>query len=197
MFSRSRFALGLTLLLTLFTSVTVFAKGSYAFITIDGPDLKESIRSTDPALTSDFFTFAEFYQNETEAPADPGAGYEITRYYVDGGREVVFDRLHYYPDTGFVYYDGLVNGSSEYDKKWYPAKPEVKAVFAAALTSPTNPVTKSDPSTSQSQPVETSPLIDPTLSTTGDRRPLLVAGIASLVVIALLVYFRRRSLAHS
>jgi hypothetical protein len=197
MFSRSRFALGLTLLLTLLTSVTVFAKGSYAFITIDGPDLKEPIRSTDLALTSDFFSFAEFYQNATDAPADPGVGYEITRYYVDGGREVAFDRLHYYPDTGYVYYDGFVNGSSEYDRKWYPAKPEVKAVFAAALTSTANPVAKSDPSVSQSQPVETSPLLDPTMSTTGDRRPLLVIGSASLIVIALLVYFRRRSLAHS
>jgi hypothetical protein len=187
----------LTLLLTLLTSVTVFAKGSYAFITIDGPDLKEPIRSTDPALTSDFFTFAEFYQNETEAPADPGAGYEVTRYYVDAGQEVKFDRLHYYPDTGYVYYDGLVNGSSEYDRKWYPAKPEVKDVFAAALSSAANPVTKSEPSVSQSQPVQSSPLIDPTLSATGDRRVLLVAGVASLIAITLLVYFRRRSLVHS
>jgi len=134
MFSRIRNALGLATLLTVITSVAVFAKGGFSFISITGPNLKDAVRVTDPALTTDFFAFADFFQHKTETPANPGAGYEITRYYVDGGRETAFDRLHYYPDTGFVYYDGIVNGSSEYDSKWYTAKPEIKTVFESALS---------------------------------------------------------------
>jgi hypothetical protein len=44
-----------------------------------------------------------------------------------------FDQLHYYPYTGYVYYDGLVNGSSEYDGKWYAATPSAEEPFRAAL----------------------------------------------------------------
>jgi hypothetical protein len=133
MFSRIRIAAGLALMLTLFTFISVFAKGSFAFISITRPDLKEAVRISDPALTADFFTFADFFRSRTEAPADPGVGYEITRYYVEGSQESAFDKLHYYPDTGFVYYDGIVNGSSEYDGKWYTAKPDLKTIFEAAL----------------------------------------------------------------
>jgi hypothetical protein len=134
MFSRIRIAVGLALLFALFTSVAVLAKGSFAFIRVTGPDLKETVQISDPALTADFFTFADFFQNQTEVPADPGAGYEITRYYADGGSEAVFDKLHYYPDLGLVYYDGIVNGSSEYDGKWYTAKPDVKTIFENTLS---------------------------------------------------------------
>ncbi len=117
MFSRIRTALGLALLLTLMISITVLAKGNFSFITISGPNLKETIRSTDPALVTDFFAFADFSRTPVEAPANPGVGYEITRFYIDAGSESAFDKLHYYPETGFVYFDGLVGGSSEYDGK--------------------------------------------------------------------------------
>jgi hypothetical protein len=133
MFSRIQIALVLALLLTLLTSITVFAKGSFSFIEITGAKLKDEVRLSDPALTTDFFTFADFYRNKTETPIDPGVGYEITRYYLDGSREIAFDKFHYYPDTGFVYYDGIVNGSSEYDGKWYTAQPEIKSTFETAL----------------------------------------------------------------
>jgi len=133
MFSRIRIALGLSLLLTLFTSVTVFAKGGFTFITVTGAKLTDEVRISDPSLTQDFFIFADFYRNKTEAPVEPGMSYEITRYYVDGKTESAFDRLHYYPETGFIYYDGIVNGSSEYDGKWYTAQPEIKSTFETAL----------------------------------------------------------------
>src|SRR5262245_9542545 len=119
MFPRIRIALGLALLLTLFTFITVWAKGSFSFIAITGAKLTGEVRISDPALTNDFFTFADFYQDEAKAPIDPGVGYEITRYYANGNTGTAFDRLHYYPETGFVYYDGIANGgSSEYDGKW-------------------------------------------------------------------------------
>ena len=126
-------AWGLALLAACIAAIPVLAKGGYAFITITGPDLKETVRTSDAALTEDFFAFADFYRDRVEAPADAGAGYEITRYYLDGGREIAFDRLHYYPAAGVVYYDGIVNGSSEYDRKWYAAKPEIKSIFENAV----------------------------------------------------------------
>jgi hypothetical protein len=133
MFSRFRITFGLALMLSLLTSSTVFAKGKFAFIVVTGAGLKDKVRFIDPSLTTDFFAFANFYRDKAEAPVDPGVGYEITRYYFDGDREIVFDKLHYYPETGYVYYDGVVNGSSEYDHKWYTAQPELKNTFETAL----------------------------------------------------------------
>jgi hypothetical protein len=190
MFSRIRSAIGFALILTLFTSMHVFAKGNFSFISITGKDLKEPVRLSDPALTADFFTFADFYQSKTKAPVDPGMNYEITRYYVDGNRESAFDKLHYYPDTGFVYYDGIVNGSSEYDGKWYIAKPEIKSVFETALSTQIRLVALgSEPSANAlvppSQPVQTRRAF---------AQPALVVSViaASLVLILALVFRRRR-----
>lgn len=133
MFSRIRNAVGLAFLLALITSMTVLAKGGFSFISITGPGIDEEIRATDLKLTEDFFAFADFYRDKVEAPKDPGVGYEIMRYYIDGKRETVFDQLHYYPSTGFVFYDGIVNGDSEYDGEWYSADPAVKTVFESTL----------------------------------------------------------------
>lgn len=126
-------AFGLATIMACLTVMTVSAKGGYSFLTIAGPDLPEAVRTSDPALAEDFFAFADFYRDRVESPADPGPGYEITRYYMDGAREIAFDRLHYYPATGFVYYDGIINGSSEYDRKWYTADPAVRSVFEEML----------------------------------------------------------------
>lgn len=134
MFSRIRIALGLALLVSLLTSITALAKGEFSFIAVAGGQLTAEVHLSDPVLTTDFFTFADFYQNKTETPVDPGIGYEITRYYINGQTETAFDRLHYYPETGFVYYDGIVNGSSEYDGKWYIAKSEIRSIFETALS---------------------------------------------------------------
>ena len=126
-------ALGLALLLALVTSNSVFAKGEFAFIGINGPGLDEEFRATDSQMTSDYFAFADFYRDKVQAPADPGDGYEITRYYVEANREIAFDQLHYYPEMGFVFYDGIVNGESEYDGEWYSANPAIKTIFEIAL----------------------------------------------------------------
>jgi hypothetical protein len=127
MLIRIRIAMAVCFLLTLTTSIPAFAKGGYSFIMILGPKLSDPVYSTDPALTTDFFAFAVFHESQIEAPSDPGTAYEITRYYT--APEKAFDRLHYYPETGFVYYDGIVNGSSEYDGKWYRANPAIKSIF--------------------------------------------------------------------
>lgn len=135
MFFRIRVSVLAALLFTFLTSITVLAKGDFSFITIIGANITEPMQVTDPALMTGFFAFADFFHDKTKAPADPGAGYEITRFYMNGSVAVPFDRLHYYPDAGLVYYDGIVNGSSEYDGKWYIAKSDIKAAFEKVLPS--------------------------------------------------------------
>jgi hypothetical protein len=170
-------------LLGLVSSITAFAKGGFDFITITGPDLKKGVRVTDTALTKDFFAFANFYEDKTEAPADPGVGYEITRHYIDGSREYIFDRLHYYPDTGFVYYDGIENGGSGYDDKWYTAKPETITILESALSVGTGsvaPLEKKEPVSASSQFQAENPIVQ---SSPADSRlqslPVLITVLAT------------------
>jgi hypothetical protein len=189
MFSRIRIAFGLALLLSLSTSVTAFAKGGFSFITISGPNIKETVRVTDTALITDFFTFANFYEDKIDASASPGVGYEITRYYIDGKREIAFDSLHYYPETGFVFYDGIINGESEYDGEWYTADPEIKTVFESALAAQIKPVTSvSQPQSvkpiEQAQPIAPVPQAQPFTT--------IVAVSAGLAVILVFAYWRRK-----
>lgn len=115
----------------------VFAKGKFDYIIVKGPGITGEINVTNPALTDDFFAFADFTQGEVPPPFDPGQGYQVVRVYVqtiDGKpQDVPFDQLHYYPYTGYVFYDGLANGVSEYDGKWYAANPATDAPFRAVL----------------------------------------------------------------
>ena len=198
MFSRFRIAVGLALLLTLLTSITALAKGGFSFISITGPELKEPIRISDRVFTEGFFAFADFYRDGTEAPADPGMGYEITRYYVVGSRESAFDKLHYYPETGFVYYDGIVNGSSEYDKKWYTAKPDLKTIFENALYTQIRLVDLGNPESAQAlvPPQSVNP-IDPTQQSQVFIQPQLILAITIAVISVMVlafIFWRRRSL---
>ncbi len=124
------FALALGMLL--FPTV-ILAKGSFDYIEVKGPGITGDIVITDPALTEDFFAFADFSAGAIPAPADPGQGYEIIRVYMVDEKDQPFDELHYYPYTGYVYYDGIAGGSSEYDGKWYVANPAADAPFRAAL----------------------------------------------------------------
>jgi hypothetical protein len=78
---------------------------------------------TGPALTSgydlsNFGSFADF-PTRTAAPLHPGPGYEVIRY----DNQTAWDHLRYYPGVagapGAAYYEGLFNGSSEYDDQWF------------------------------------------------------------------------------
>ena len=123
--------------LILLSTTFVFAKGDFDYITIKGPGITGEVNVTNPALTTDFFAFADFSKGAVDAPADPREGYQVVRVYVITENEkpspTPFDQLHYYPYTVFVYYDGLVSGSSEYDGKWYTANPSAEEPFRAAL----------------------------------------------------------------
>ncbi len=134
MVPRIRTASGLALLMMLTLTTTALAKGNFSFIGISGASLNSELRTSDRGLTADWFAFADFPAGGISAPAHPPeGGYVITRYYIDAGQVAAFDRLHYYPAAGLVYYDGLVGGRSEYDGKWYAAKPEIKTAFENAL----------------------------------------------------------------
>ena len=196
MFARMRSAFAIALLITFVSSTAVFAKGGFDFIAITGPNLKETIRITDIALTEDFFTFANFYEDKTGAPANPGVRYEITRHYVDGARDIIFDRLHYYPETGFVFYDGIENGESEYDGEWYTAKPEIKAVFEAALFGQAKsvaPVEKKQPVTSPSgSQAEDSMAPSQPAASNLDSLPIIIVAVATGLTALLVLALGRR-----
>ena len=199
MFTRNRAAFAISVLFSLLISISVFAKGGFDFISITGPNLKEAVRVSDTALTEDFFTFANFYEDKTKAPADAGEGYEILRYYVDGKREIVFDRLHYYPETGFVFYDGIENGESEYDDEWYIANPETKAVFESALSAQMASAAlseKQQPISSASQPDVSNAPSQSVPSGFPSLPVIIVLGASGITALLLFVFWRRKPAAR-
>lgn len=123
----------------LIPSTIALASGNFSYVTIDGPGLTDELNITDPALTSDFFIFADFTKGPIDPPAAPGEGYEVTRVYietVDNKPEAkAFDQLLYFPytDDGYVYYVGVSESTSEYDGKWFAANPAADEPFRAAL----------------------------------------------------------------
>lgn len=120
------------MLVLLFIPTIVLAKGPFDYIEVKGPGITGNIVITNPALT-DFFSFADFAAGSVAAPTDAGQGYEVVRVFMVDEKDQPFDMLHYYPYAGYVYYDGLANGGSEYDGKWYVAVPAANAPFRSAL----------------------------------------------------------------
>ena len=121
------------ILLVLIPSISALAKGDFTYITVSGPGITGDLTISNPTLTQNFFAFGDFSKGVVDAPADPGEGYRIIRSYVVDSKEAPFDSLQYYPYTGYVYYNGLGEGSSEYDKKWFIADPAAKEPFLSAL----------------------------------------------------------------
>jgi len=122
----------------LIPTMSAFAKGNFDYVTVRGPGITGELNITNPKLTQDFFIFADFTKGPIDPPADPGEGYEVVRVHVDYTNDkptpTPFDLLYYYPYSGYVYYQGLVGGSSEYDGKWYIANPDANDPFRGALT---------------------------------------------------------------
>jgi hypothetical protein len=118
------------LLCALLLPAAVGAKERFERVTIVEEGSSVAVQVTDAALL-DFFSFSEFPAQILAHPPKPTTkAYVVMRGTVtpDGVYEA-FDQLHYYPgesptQPGFVYYDGLVKGWSEYDKKWYVASAE-------------------------------------------------------------------------
>jgi sugar lactone lactonase YvrE len=115
------------------------AKGPADRITITGPGLAGELVIEDRA-TLDALSMGgleNFRLTLHEIPANPGPGYELTRYYKDGDRFWPFDRVRYYPDLsgtkGYVFFIGIVNGSSDYDGKWFAASPPADRILRQTL----------------------------------------------------------------
>jgi hypothetical protein len=140
-------------------------------------------------LTISFFAFANFYEDKTQAPSDPGEGFEITRYYLDGKREIAFDQLHYYPETGFVFYDGIVNGDSEYDDEWYKANPEIQSIFETAILAQTQPAKVSLPA----QPVEA---VGRVPAATSQNQAMMVVLVIGLAIALAFIFWLRKPVAR-
>jgi len=119
------------LALLLLTPCTILAKGIPTHVMIYGPGLPGRVDITDPSRLTLLGT-AQLEQVPTTIPAPPvvGPGYAIER---DS-----FDRVRYYPDPaggrGFVYYVGIINGSSEYDGHWYYASAGGEQALRSILT---------------------------------------------------------------
>ena len=192
MLTRLRIATGFALAALLIPFTTTFAKGGFDFITITGPTLKQAVRVTDTSLTTDFFAFANFYEDKTKAPEDPGEGYEITRHYEQGVSDVIFDRLHYYPESGFVFYDGIENGDSEYDGEWYTADPATKPAFENALSVQTGPAGSAE----KNQPIAPVSQTQPALSNSPALLILVIVLTTGLAVFVFLGFWRRKPSIH-
>jgi hypothetical protein len=114
------------LIVLLFSAPVAFAKGPPSRVMITGPGLAEPLVIDDPAVLDAFSLFQfEDVEHRIDAPADPGAGYTVTRYILQpGGVYQPWDVVIYYPDaqggSGAAYLEGLIGGSStQFDGYWY------------------------------------------------------------------------------
>jgi len=123
----------LLILALIIPGVAARADGEFDYIVIKGPGITGDINVSNPVLTQDIYTFADFSKGSVNPPTDPGQGYQIVRMHADGSKGIPYDQLHYYPYTGYVYYDGIVNGFSQDGSKWYIANPEIEEPFRAIL----------------------------------------------------------------
>jgi hypothetical protein len=118
----------------------VNAKGPAARITITGPGLTGEVVIEDRATldTLSMAALEDFLAPLTDIPENLGPGYELTRFYQDdNGSYIPFDRVMYYPDRsgqgGYVLYEGIVNGWSGNDGRWFPARPASDVVMRRVL----------------------------------------------------------------
>ncbi len=129
---------GLILFLTLLPLQAASAKGRFAMLSVCG-ERGDCFEVRDPSLL-DFRAFTDFSETLLGRPDALGESFHITRYGRDSRQEeyIAVDRLTYYaspaPERNVVFYDGLVNGRSEYDGRWYAARPEVNAELLGART---------------------------------------------------------------
>jgi hypothetical protein len=109
---------------------TAHAKGPADRIIISSPLLAEDMVLTDRDSITEISmaNLENFEAGSIDEPAGLTDGYTLERQYEEtSGNFRSFDRVVYYPDPagdlGYVFYDGIVNGSSEYDHRWYRARP--------------------------------------------------------------------------
>ena len=124
---RLRFMLILSGLAAIVLSANLaLAKGPWGKVEISGEGLTGVVEITDPQLLENLSIgiFQDLALGSIPPPEVVGGGYKMLRGW-DNEQDVFtpFDLVHYYPDPaggpGYLYYDGMVNGGSEFDRNWY------------------------------------------------------------------------------
>lgn len=139
-----RTRIGLVLMLVLLIALALpgltSAKGPASRIVIVGPGLDgELVLEGDMAVLIPIsFAMLEDFMQPVDPPARPGPSFELTRFFeTDVGQYVPFDRVAYHPapdgEPGLVHYLGIVNGSSEYDGRWFRTTPKGEATLREVL----------------------------------------------------------------
>lgn len=114
------------LVVVLLSANLALAKGVWGKVEISGAGISGVAEITDQKLLDAFamHIFQDLEQDSIDPPEIIGGGYKMLRGWDDVyGHFDPFDKIYYYRDpaggSGYLYYDGLVNGSSEYDHHWY------------------------------------------------------------------------------
>ena len=118
------------------------AKANFDRITVQEQGSETQVEVTDPALLG-FFAFTDFSDGRREPPRVVGPAFVVTRWEMDRAADAGFqpwDRLRYYHTSqdntlgrGWVFYEGLLNGSSEYDGQWYPSTRNADALMEGII----------------------------------------------------------------
>ncbi len=124
--------------LAVLPTASVSAKGSFNCLVLYGNG--KSIEVTDASLLP-FDAFNDFSSSIPGSPSVITPGYLITRGATDNstGQCSPIDTIRFFPSSlgagakPVVYYEGLVNGWSELDAKWYYAKPDASATLERLL----------------------------------------------------------------
>ena len=120
--ARVAVAMTMTLVAVHLLSASALAKGPFTRIEVSGPGLGDSIQITD-AESIEFLGMEGLmlYRESIPEPDVMAPSYQIVRF----GGDQAFDELRYHPSArggrGYVYYEGIVDGASEFDRKWFRA----------------------------------------------------------------------------
>ena len=119
-------AITLGLASMLLSAHLALAKGPWGKVEISGEGLSGVVEITDSQLLDELSLgiFQDLQLGSIPPPEVVGGGYKMLRGWDnEQGVFTAFDLVHYYLDpaggAGYLYYDGLVNGSSEFDRHWY------------------------------------------------------------------------------
>jgi hypothetical protein len=94
----------------------------------------------------------DFAAGPLDEPAGLGEGYTLERQFQNGRAFQSFDRVTYFPDPngerGYVRYEGIVNGWSDYDGKWFRATAKgdaaMRRIIAGTMAQPYLLLTNTD-----------------------------------------------------
>jgi hypothetical protein len=129
--SIAAFAFILLILALSLTAVPADAMGKFDLIVLESEGLSFQVFDSE---FLDFYAFSNFAEANISDPPTMEKGILVTRYSpVDDVYIEPYDQLIYYPSTdgsgGYVFYVGVMDGSSDYDRKWYQGNPEAEMMI--------------------------------------------------------------------